>query len=119
MNCKYCNSPVDYFPKVFANGTQHMEKKCLSCGRSNGFERTVPDSEFLIPFGKYKGQLLGGVLLKDPSYLLWLRTVAKPSLKRRIDTAFNIDDEQPKETSKCLMNPSKSTLSVEQLTLLD
>lgn len=43
------------------------------------------NENYVIPFGKHKGQTLPDVAEENPPYLMWLNTVAKGDLKKNLE----------------------------------
>ena len=66
MLCKHCGE-ID--PAIHQNGP-HLSAYCTKCG---SFIKHVPKSEtdFTMPFGKYKGLAASELVVKDRQYAQW------------------------------------------------
>jgi RNase P subunit RPR2 len=71
--CKKCGTVIESWkeiPKVFSNGTNHIELRCPDC---QWFYKYKPqNNDFELWFGKYKGKKVSEVLIEDYDYLWWL-----------------------------------------------
>lgn len=95
MICKYCdNEEMSIKEVIFKNGTKHLERKCVKCGRQNGYApKDIDPNDWRLPFGKYKGKTLGEVLKEDKSYLEWLYDNSKKeTMRNRIDEVLGGQD---------------------------
>jgi len=100
-----CGSPkFEERPRVFVDGTRHLELICASCGRYVKFIARTKDQARRFYFGKYKGRRIAEVIAIDRPYVQWLLTnvALKPTTEavlRRLlegdqgDDAMKIDSE--------------------------
>ena len=72
MQCSCGSREFDLIDKVFSNGSKHKERKCSNCGKHNGYQQTVANNDFVMPFGKYKGNKLIDIAKHDLNYMEWL-----------------------------------------------
>lgn len=71
---------------TFQNKTVHLELLCAGCGRFVSWKRHVSNSEFVMPFGKYRGMTLLEILDRDRHYLEWaLNNFESGNLVNRIE----------------------------------
>ena len=82
-----CN--CDTFPVVekiqeFKNGTKHLRTSCSNCGRFRGYKQQELKDDYILYFGKYKGEKI--VDIKDNAYLIWLleQEFIKENVKNKI-----------------------------------
>ena len=73
--CRKCGSCGDWSqakkePRLFRNGTAHIEASCPDCGSHLQFLRSDEDPQF--PFGRYKGKRVRDVIEQDPAYCRWM-----------------------------------------------
>jgi len=88
--CKSCGSPnLDIRPRIFSNGTKHVELICIACRSHNGYLGQGMDEErmetFEMPLGKYKGKLIKDIVKEDRSYSEW---AARTISRKRINSVF-------------------------------
>jgi len=80
---------MDIRPRIFSNGTEHLEIICNDCRRGNGYASRGFDEErmdnFVMPIGKYQGQLVKDIVKKDRSYSEW---AARTISRKRINSVF-------------------------------
>ena len=69
-------------PKVFKNGTHHVELRCSACSKFLGYKPQKNPAEVVIQFGKYEGLTLRCVQDLDPAYLKWLAEETEGSISR-------------------------------------
>lgn len=83
ISCHKCGSEsVRLENKTFANGTKHLAAFCVDCGKFLKYVQRVKDEDFVMPFGKHKGERLFDV---PREYLEWMEnTVDSTNLKSRI-----------------------------------
>lgn len=69
-----CNHEIKITEKIFSNGTKHLERRCIKCGRHLGYQAQNNDlkHEDLIYFKKHKGKTLIDVAREDVGYLEWI-----------------------------------------------
>ena len=69
MNC--CSDFNNFIIKeqIFKNGVKHLRKECKKCNKFLGFVQQELKDDYILPFGKHKGELLKNV---DKGYLNWL-----------------------------------------------
>jgi hypothetical protein len=84
MICTCGSMSVLEIEQTFKDGKTHIKQSCQSCGKFLKWAPHVSDEEFTMPFGQYKGELLGQI---DKSYLQWLYESKETanSLKKRIE----------------------------------
>lgn len=82
-DCKEMVEPI-YNEVIFKNKTKHIEARCPDCNLF--FQYIQQSNNDIIYFGKYKGQNIGDISLKDKQYLLWLleQPFCKNNLKNKI-----------------------------------
>ena len=83
MQCSCGSREFDLIDKVFSNGSKHKERKCSNCGKHNGYQQTVKTEDFILPFGKYKGQKILDIARHDIGYINFLAQIDKPSIANR------------------------------------
>jgi hypothetical protein len=84
MTCKYCGGETTEELQLFANGTKHIKIICVECGRFQQFKQRVDDSDFVMPFGKYKGKTISEIIKDDRQYAIWVSEKVKSNnVKRR------------------------------------
>jgi len=87
--CKKCGSVFDEYEtieRIFRNGTKHIEARCPVCGK---YIKYLPQDNFRMPFGKYKGMDIMDVARKDIDYLRWLEeNTTKNSIRNRCREAI-------------------------------
>jgi Putative quorum-sensing-regulated virulence factor len=74
IQCQKCGeSEGEIIDRIFANGTEHKELKCMRCG---GHQRFMPKvitfdeaKRFVLPFGKHRGCAVEKV---PRDYLDWM-----------------------------------------------
>ena len=69
--------------KIINKEIVHANNLCFKCGKSghyigNCVERKKKEEEYVIKFGKYKGQKLEDVV-RDLKYVSWMRRIEKPN----------------------------------------
>lgn len=71
--CKNCGSvSVKLKPVVYPKGGQHVEATCKDCQSQAFIPQNQDADEFLMPFGKYRGNTILEVCQRDPRYASWL-----------------------------------------------
>lgn len=45
----------------------------------------VKYSDYIMPYGKYKGEFIADILIEDPNYFYWLQERATGELKEALD----------------------------------
>lgn len=58
MICKCGNKETVTLEQAFKNGTIHIRIECKSCKSFLGYQPSVSDEDFAMPYGKYKDYLL-------------------------------------------------------------
>ena len=56
---------------------------CADCGKWIKWESFVDDADFVMPFGKFKGQKIVDIVKNEKTYALWACGNLKGSLKAR------------------------------------
>ena len=59
-------------PRIFINGTKHIEVSCKQCGAYLRFISHKPKEDYVLFFGKYNGKTFKFVAEHDPSYCFWI-----------------------------------------------
>jgi predicted nucleic acid-binding Zn-ribbon protein len=85
MDCKHENTAER--EKIFSNGTKHIERYCVDCGRH--IQYVSQNKEYIFYFGKYKGKSLRDVLSEDYNYVYWLLENTEGSAQRKLQEAIN------------------------------
>jgi len=84
-----CEHEITLTEQTFSNGTKHLRKDCLKCGRMLGYQGYKTAADSVLFFGKYKGRTFLEVAKEDPDYLHWLAGQdIKPRLAKLIENAF-------------------------------
>lgn len=58
--------------QVFKNGTVHHRRTCEYCGKFLGYQQTIKNDVFKMPFGKHKGKPIVDAVKDDTDYFVWL-----------------------------------------------
>jgi hypothetical protein len=72
ITCHSCGALFEEYKtaeKIFKNGTKHIEARCPLCDK---WIKYLPQENFIMPFGKYKGMDIDEVARKDLDYIRWL-----------------------------------------------
>ena len=87
--CNCDNYPLVEEIQEFKNGTKHLRTSCKGCGRFRGFKQQSIKDDYILYFGKYKGEKL--IDIKDNDYLAWLleQDFIKNNLKEKIKQILN------------------------------
>jgi uncharacterized protein (DUF3820 family) len=80
--CDCKNIKEEY--QTFKNGTRHLRQTCRDCGKFLGFKQQDLPANFIMPFGKHKGENIDDL---KHDYLKWLHDQewVKDNMKSRID----------------------------------
>jgi hypothetical protein len=75
--CQRCGSAQTVeLPKVFRNGSKHVEVRCEICRAHIKYQKQPMTMEralaLVLPVGKYKGKTISEVLKLDKDYLKWI-----------------------------------------------
>lgn len=81
-------------PKVFKNGTHHVELRCSSCQKFFGYKPQKNPADVILEFGKYSGSTLGSIKDCDPGYIRWLATDTGSSVSRYAQRLLGISDAE-------------------------
>lgn len=108
MICKSCGSVFEEYKtteKIFKNGTKHLEARCPDCGK---WIKYLPQGkDTTMWYGKYKGEKIEDIIIKDPEYIMWLKENSKNNTRRKIVIAELIQKlratDDPKEQDKIKM----------------
>ncbi len=90
--CTNCGSyDVLVTPFKMSNGALAIKGRCRVCERADRVAHNERPSEFVMPFGKYKGDTLSQIADDDPDYLQWLLDNAdnlSSSIREKIESAL-------------------------------
>ena len=74
---------IIYKIQTFKNGVEHLRIECKDCNKFLGYKQQDLKEDYILPFGKYKGQKPKDV---PQSYLVWLyKQNIKDNLKKYIE----------------------------------
>jgi len=72
MKCKNCGCDSTFVEQIIqTNGAKHNAVKCAQCKKLQTYIKSVPNSNFIMPYGKYKGMLIKDITKKDLNYAKW------------------------------------------------
>ena len=84
MSCSHSETIEQ--PKVFLDGTKHIELLCKTCGNHIKYVSHKTPEDYSFHFGRYKGMKFLDVIKQDRSYAEWI--IADGILKRGQLKAF-------------------------------
>jgi len=84
-SCRVCgviNPQWVVTDKIFKNGTKHKEMRCPDCQSFYKYQKQ--NKEDIFYFGKYKGEKVSEVMVKDEDYIKWFLKNGIPKAARAL-----------------------------------
>lgn len=89
--CSYCSGELIGKNVVHSNGKKHIKLICKECGIWNGFAKSVETKDFIMPFGKYKGQKISEL---PTDYIHWcMENLSNNNIKTRMEEIYETRED--------------------------
>jgi len=87
--CKHTNTRKEHMADETTGEVKKIGIYCSDCGKWIKWESFVDDSDFIMPFGKFKGQKIADIVKNEKAYALWACGNLKGSLKARFARLYD------------------------------
>ncbi len=82
--CKHTTTKKEYRADENTGEVKKIGIYCADCGKWIKWESFVDDADFVMPFGKFKGQKIVDIVKNERDYSLYaINNILKGSLKAR------------------------------------
>lgn len=90
VKCNACESTeVSLNPIKMRDDRLAIQGRCRDCGLKTFLGQNKSNNEWVMPFGKYKGQTIAAIADLDPDYCKWAADNLDEKIKVRFQKSIN------------------------------